>query len=458
MRNNFWIIWWARLFRGRVCRPRFAGLGVCRSRMLVVGAVFFGLVGVGACLFSGQQFKSVSTLIAKDLFSPIKPTCWQQSLSPAELSGLFDDNYFSTPPSVSVVTKASLADSELTVFTTINEKLQHKLLKLLRRYHPQLGAGVLINLQTGAIEAMAYYRHDDENGSILSPESGNLCLVSAFPAASLFKIVTAYGVLERKGVTRQTRFPVVGRHHTLYKYQLGLGKSRYRYQPVEVSFEKAFARSVNPIFGKFGIDYFSAPELLQLADTFAFNRPLVFDLSVAPSHIQSPETVYQRAEAASGFIKTTTISPLHAALIAGAPLLGEKLKRPYVIDRVIAENGSELFYHQECRSDFRLADNKACAELVKMMQATVKYGTAKKSFQHLRKRRSFRNWEVGGKTGSLDMPNCDRRCEWFAGFAQGRKSDRKVAVALVLVHGEKRTISSGYIAAEMLAEAMKNER
>ncbi|MEA3332513.1 MAG: penicillin-binding transpeptidase domain-containing protein, partial [Pseudomonadota bacterium] len=416
-----------------MCWPRFADFGVYWSRILVFGAVFLGLAVVGACFFPGQQFKSVSTLVAKDLFSPLKPTCWQQSLSSGELSGLFNDSYFSTLSSVSVVTKTSLADSELTVFTTINEKLQHKLLKLLQRYHPQLGAGVLVNLKTGAIEAMAYYRHADENGSILPQDSGNLCLVSAFPAASLFKIVTAYGVLERKGVTRHTRFPVVGRHHTLYKYQLGLGKSRYHYQPVEVSFEKAFARSVNPIFGKFGIDYFSAPELLQLAETFAFNRSLVFDLSVASSHVQSPETIYQRAEMASGFIKTTTISPLHAALIAGAPLSAGKLKQPYIIDRVTAENGSELFYHQECRPEFGLADNKACAELVKMMQATVKYGTAKKSFQHLRKRRSFRDWEIGGKTGSLDMPNCDRRCEWFAGFAGDRKSDRKVAVSLVLV-------------------------
>ncbi|MEA1922450.1 MAG: penicillin-binding transpeptidase domain-containing protein [Pseudomonadota bacterium] len=458
MRNNLWIIWWARFSWGGVSWFRLLKDGVPWARILFVGAVFLGLAGVVG-LLSTRQFKSVSMLIDEGCFSPLKPVFWQQSLNPGELSGLLADNYFSTfpPPSSPVLANSSnlLIGSELTVFTTINEGLQHKLLKLLRRYHPQLGAGVLVNLKTGAIEAMAYYRHADEKGSILPQDSGNLCLVSAFPAASLFKIVTAYGVLERKGVTRHTRFPVVGRHHTLYKYQLGLGKSRYRYQPVEVSFEKAFARSVNPIFGKFGIDYFSAPELLQLAETFAFNRSLAFDLSVASSHVQSPETIYQRAETASGFIKTTTISPLHAALIAGAPLSAGKLKQPYIIDRVTAENGSELFYHQECRPEFGLADSKACAELVKMMQATVKYGTAKKSFQHLRKRRSFRNWEIGGKTGSLDMPDSDRRCEWFAGFAKDRKSDRQVAVSLVLVHGEKRTISSGYIAAEMLAGALK---
>lgn len=428
--------------------------GVPWARVLIVGVVFLGLAGA-VCILPGRQFKSVPNLIYEDCFSPLNPSSWQQSLSHGELAELLPDSFFSVLPSLSVTGSTSVAGSNLTVFTTINEGLQHKLLTLLRRYHPQLGAGVLVDLKTGKIEAMAYYRNADENGSIIPLISGNLCLVSAFPAASLFKIVTAYGVLEKKGMTRHARFPVVGRHHTLYKYQLGLGKSRYRYQPVEVSFEKAFARSVNPVFGKFGIDYFSAPELLQLAETFAFNRPLAFDLPVALSHFQSPETVYQRAETASGFIETTTVSPLHAALIVGAPLSSGRLKQPYIIDRVTAENGGELFYHQEHQSEFKLVDNKACAELVKMMQATVKYGTARKSFKHLKKRKSFRNWEIGGKTGTLDMPNSARRCEWFAGFARDRKTDRQVAVALVLVHGEKRTISSGYIAAEMLAGALK---
>ncbi len=423
------------------------------QRILFAGVVFLVLTGF-VFLLVGRQTKLVPLLVAKDSFSPLKPDLWQQSLKPGELAGLLPDNYFSTPPPTTVIGSISKTGSSLTVFTTIEKKLQLSLLTLLRRYHPQLGAGVLVNLKTGAIEAMAYYRHADENGSILPKELGNLCLVSSFPAASLFKIVTAYGVLEKKGISRHTRFPVVGRHHTLYKFQLGLSKSRYRYQSSEVSFEKAFARSVNPVFGKFGIDYFAAPELLQLAETFAFNRPLSFDLPVSSSVVCCPETPYQRAETASGFIETTTVSPLHAALIAGAPLSSGMLPQPYIIARVIAEDGAELFYHQERQSDFGLVDKKACAELVAMMKATVKYGTASKSFRHLKKRRSFRNWEVGGKTGSLDMPDSDRRCEWFAGFARYQKIDREVAVALVMVHGEKRTISPGYIAAELLAAAM----
>ena len=443
MYNNRWLIWWARFYRG-------GGLRAC---IAVVGAVFLGLSGL-LLLFLGGPNKTVPLLVAKDSYSSLALPAWQQSRKLGELGNLLPDDFFSTTSPALLTTTDRESGSTLSVTTTIDEDLQSTLLKLLRRYHPQLGAGVLVNLQTGAIEAMAYYRNVDEKGSILPQESVNLCLNASFPAASLFKIVTAYGVLRRKGVTPHTSFPVVGRYHTLYKYQLGLGKSRYRYRPSEISFEKAFARSVNPVFGNLGIDYFPGDKLLEVADSFAFNRSLDFDLKVSSSVVLAPETDYQRAETASGFIKSTTLSPLHAALIAGAPIAPGNLKQPFVIARVMAEDGAELFYHQEQPAGFQLLDEKACAELVAMMQATVKYGTASKSFKYLKRKRSYKKWLLGGKTGTLDMPNCPRRCEWFAGFGRVLKGERKVAIALVLVHGEKRTISSGYIAAEILAQAL----
>ncbi|MBN2808943.1 MAG: hypothetical protein JXR80_05560 [Deltaproteobacteria bacterium] len=443
MRNNRWLIWWARLSRSD-------GL---RGGLLLGGAVLGLLLGL-VFIFSGRQYKSVPLLVAKDSFSPVRASAWQQALECSELDSLLPDNYFSTLPVEPVISRARETGSPLSVFTTIDAALQFSLLKMLKRYQPQIGAGVLLDLRSGAIVAMAHYRHEDENGSILPQESVNLCLDASFPAASLFKIVTAYGVLERDGVTRHTVFPVVGRPHTLYKYQLGLGKSRYRCQSTEISLEKAFARSVNPVFGKLGIDYFPDHELLELAEVFDFNRPLNFDLSVAASVVQASDTAFRRAETASGFINTTTLSPLHAALIAGAPLAPGALQQPFVINRVLSGDGAELFYHQDCPAEFQLVDKKACAELVAMMRATVKYGTASKSFRHIKRKIASRGWDVGGKTGTLDMAGCDRRCEWFAGFGRNLKTDCALAVALVLVHGEKRTISSSYIAAEMLAQAL----
>jgi len=440
-------------------------LGVFTGRSIVVCLVGLLLLGGVLLLFSLSSQKSVPQLVGESYpFAVLSsessgPTAaercaWQNPFNPADHPDLFPREFFTTLPFSSVLDEVTVAEQKIKVITTLDEELQSKLIKLLHRYHPLLGAGVLLDLETGAVKAMADYRQDGENCVVLTKEYGNLCLVSEFPAASLFKIVTAYGVLDKKKATRKTNYPVVGRHHTLYKYQLGLGKSRYRYRSEKISFEKAFARSVNPVFGKFGIDFFSADELVDLAESFAFNHPLKFDQPVLASRVVMPQTKFQQAETSSGFIKTTTLSPLHAALLAGAPLVVDNLPQPYFIKRVVAENGAEIYYHQPQKCDFQLHDKNACRELTAMMRATVKYGTARKSFRDVCRRRAFRKLNVGGKTGSLDMPTSDHRCEWFAGFGKNPKTGKMVAVAVVLVHGEKRTISAGYIASELIAAAL----
>ncbi len=417
------------------------------------------LVAVIFTLWPSSDQKRVPLLegdgypIPEKSVSTVAPS-WQQDFDPAEQSNLFPEKFFSGLPFSSEFMTSAAGGQKISVSTTLDKKLQYKTIKLLRRYHPQLGAGILLDLKTGAVLAMADYRNESE-GQILPEDCGNLCLLAAFPAASLFKIVTAYGVLEKKPVTRKTNFKVVGRHHTLYRYQLGLGKSRYRYRPSEISFEKAFARSVNPVFGKFGINYFSADELVKLAESFSFNHSIKFDQPVHESRIAPPQSPFQQAETSSGFIKTTTLSPLHAALMAGAPLVVNQLPQPYIINRVVSDDGAEIYYHQPQRCEFQLQDKKACRELVAMMRATVRYGTARKAFRDVKRRRSFRKLEVGGKTGTLDMPDNIHRCEWFAGFGKNPANGKMVAVAVVLVHGEKRTISSGYIASELIAASLK---
>ena len=445
MRNNYLLIWWVRLVDlVRAWRYLLAA-------GLVAGTVLLG----GILLLLGTSSKNVPLLVSENVCGLSGTQAWLQGLAPEELSGLLKASYFqrSSPPNrLTVVDRET--GSALTLSTTLDEKLQNRLIKLLHRYHPQLGAGVLLDLDSGAVLALGCYRNPEERGCIIPLTSANLCLCADFPAASLFKMVTAYGILCRRGVGRKSTFPLVGRRHTLYRYQLGLGKSRYRYRPEKVTLEEAFARSVNPVFGKLGIDYFPAPKLLELAAVFGFNRQLEFDLPLAKSVILPPKDDFGRAETACGFISTTRISPLHAALLGGAPLVGKDLKRPYLYQRIIDADGAELYYHQPAPAALQLANAGACRELVAMMRATVRYGTASKSFRHLKRRRIYRQWEIGGKTGSLDMPGCDNRCEWFVGFGRKRSNGRKYAVSVALVHGEKRTISSGYIAAEMLAAAL----
>ena len=372
-----------------------------------------------------------------------------QAITCTDLSALFDPKYFYQPaPPVDFCSTKD--DTPIRVHTTLEPALQHHLTVLLHRYAPLVGAGVVLDPTNGAILAMASYRHEGLAPDFLADGKDNYCLFGGFPAASLIKIVTAGAVLEKKGFTSYKTLPVSGRFHTLYKYQLGLKKARFKSQAV--SLEKAFSLSINPFFGKLGVQVLQETEFMETARDFLFNVPIEFDFPVDMSEIVVPDSDYARAEQACGFTNGTTISPLHAALIASLPVNEGVMMRPFLVERLENEAGVELFYRQ-LKVLSQPCGKKSVKGLQKLMRATVRYGTAKKSFAHLRRLRASRGWVLGGKTGTLDLPGRRGRCEWFAGYGENGK--RKVAVAIVLVHGEKRTISSSYVAAEMIKNALR---
>ena len=428
------------------------------SRLQMPGvrtAGFVLLLLLFCCLFlvGMKYFRMVRThaqvMVSSDVCLLSEQDHGGQVVTCTDLSALFDSGYFSqdSPP----VDFCSMeGDSPIKVHTSLDSTLQHRLNLLFRRYQPLIGAGVVLDPATGAILAMASYRHENLNPDILAEGKNNYCTYAGFPAASLIKIVTAGAVLEKKGFTSHKTLPVSGRFHTLYKYQLGLKRQRFKPQPV--SLEKAFSLSINPFFGKLGIKVLKEKELMETARELLFDVPIEFDLPVGTSKILVPESDYGRAEQACGFNTETTISPLHAALIASLPINEGKIMRPFLVERLESKAGVELFYRQ-LKVLSQPFGAKSVRNLRRLMRATVRYGTAKKSFAHLRRVRGSRNWVLGGKTGTIDMPDRRGRCEWFAGYGENGK--RKVAVAIVLVHGEKRTISSSYVAAEVIKNALR---
>ncbi|MCP6769290.1 penicillin-binding transpeptidase domain-containing protein, partial [Klebsiella pneumoniae] len=65
------------------------------------------------------------------------------------------------------------------------------------------------------------------NGKILSMVSydrenpdNNTCISNRFPAASIFKIVTAAAAIEKCGFNSESEISFVGGKHTLYKSQI----------------------------------------------------------------------------------------------------------------------------------------------------------------------------------------------------------------------------------------------
>ncbi len=440
LRNNYITIYWTRL-RPFVLSLRYKHrqkAGLLTGVLLAI--VIFGFFAAGV-----QQPSTDYTVFVNSTECNRSPVVkrYAVNLTKTAIASLFDENFFYNP-SPPVVFDKNTGDGPVTVFTTINPSIQKNLIGLFNRYSPLLAAGVVIDATTGAVLAMGNHTGNMQNETVLPGATGNYCLSARFPAASLIKIVTAAAVLERKGFDSVKSLPVSGQYYTLYKHQLGLKRARYRSKPITL--EKAFSKSINPFFGKLGIHYLTEKEFDEVAEAFLFNVPVDFDMPLGKSNTFDPDTQFERAELACGFNTRTTISPLHAALIAALPVTEGKIMKPYLVEKIIGFDNQDV-YTAGPETLSKPLSSSSVKGLYRLMQATIRKGTARKSFSHLKKSRHYGGWSLGGKTGAINLPGCQRRCEWFAGFAEN--GDTKLAISLVVVHGDLRKVRPSFVAAEI---------
>ena len=175
----------------------------------------------------------------------------------------------------------SIKDHRFLVETSLEEDLQNHLLESMDRKNSRFIGIVVMNANSGQILALAGFDKIDP--------TSNPCLLSRFPAASIFKIVTAAAAVEHCGYQADTRLHFNGYKHTLYKSQL---KDRINAYTNTLTFKDSFAQSVNPIFGKLGSLRLGKPILEQYAAAFGFNKPIDFELPIRPSHVAIDDKPY----------------------------------------------------------------------------------------------------------------------------------------------------------------------
>jgi cell division protein FtsI/penicillin-binding protein 2 len=313
----------------------------------------------------------------------------------------------------------------LTVHSSLNTEMQDYVLALLRRSKTEKAAVVILNPTDGRILVMASY---EKNG-----KKGNLCTKAIFPAASLFKIVSAAAALETAGFTPDKAVSYTGGKHTLYKRQLKKKRGRYT---TTTSFRKAFASSINSVFGKMGIYDLGRKAISEYANKFLFNHVISFDFPVEKSTIIVPEDDYGLAEIASGFNRQTLISPIHAALLASAVANKGTMMSPHFIDSVFDESGNLLFKSRPTMLTSPI--NSGTAESLKvMMGETVVRGTCRKAFRSLRRSKAFKDVELGAKTGTINDKLDRFKYDWIAAYALPREAGNGISISVLSIHGEK---------------------
>ncbi|HIC21759.1 MAG TPA: hypothetical protein EYO66_08085 [Gammaproteobacteria bacterium] len=321
-----------------------------------------------------------------------------------------------------------------TIHYNTDRVLRDSVNAIFEKYGPDYGMFVGLDPDTGKILALVNHRRKTK-------PAANFALQATYPSASVFKLVTASAAIDLGKVNADTVIPFNGKTTSLYRQQVLHHKDNQwtRHLPLKMS----FAKSVNSVFGRLGVQHVGGKALLDYAQRLGFNREIKSDVEISPSRLAlNLDNPWSIVEAASGWTQKTTMSPVHAAVLAAATINGGFIVQPSLVDAITDTNGIVLYADDEPYARQVFSESTA-HQLQNMMTLTVRKGSAKKSFNNFFTGK-MSNVEVGGKTGTLNGTDPAGTYDWFVGYA--KRGDRKLAYAVLCINKEKWYVKSAYVA------------
>ena len=333
----------------------------------------------------------------------------------------------------------------LRVETSLEMPLQRYMMDQLKTSTSRHIGIVAMEPASGRVLAMVSFDKGDA--------SNNTCTDNMFPAASVFKIVTAAAAIEKYQFDPDTPLTYNGRKYTLYRSQLKENRTKWTH---EISLKDSFAQSVNPVFGKIGALYLGKPVIDEYAHAFGFNSRFDFELPLPPSSMETSDEPYRLAEIASGYNRTTRISPIHGAMMASTVMNKGFLVEPTVIDRITDQDGKVL-YQGNSTAIRQTVRPEATEALARLMAETIRSGTCKKIFRGYAEDKVLSRLNIGGKTGSINNESQDTRYDWFVGYAEEKTGSKQIALSIVVGHEEYIGIRAARYARMAMKEFFRNE-
>lgn len=328
---------------------------------------------------------------------------------------------------------------------TLDPELQTEAQTLLKKYKPDYAAIFMYDVQTGEVLAMSSWQKSN-------PKAENWNLKATFPAASIFKIVTASAAVDHMGIKPDQKIAFNGGNYTLYKRNV-LSEKINKWTRF-VTLKEAFARSLNTAFGRLTLENLNPKALADYSERFLFNKNIITDFKFQQSTAVIPEgNDFALTQAASGFTRDNTLSPVHGAMIASTIVNKGSMVTPYIVKEVTDEKGN-VVYKPNLVKPIQVMTPESAEQIEQMMEQTVLAGTSRKAFRKLIKDKKFKEVEMGGKTGHLTGTNPKGRTDWFVGYAKD-SDNNTVALAAITVNIQKWTVKSSSLAEMMFRKHFK---
>lgn len=323
--------------------------------------------------------------------------------------------------------------------TTVYGSFQSEAFAALKQSRALGGAVVALEPLSGRVLTLAVFNQD---------ETAPVAFYwKAYPAASLFKIVTAAAALDRGVLEPASFLSYNGAPYLLTKRNL----SNKTYSWTEtVPLSEAFARSLNPVFGKIGIYLLGKKALEEYGSAFYFNRPAPSEIPFETGRLQVPDDAFGIAEIASGYNRRTTLSPVQAAWIAAALFSDGAAPAPWIVE-TLSQAPGEILYVRSGHPPIRFLPSETAEKLKVCMEETIRTGTCRNAFAPAQRLSHLKAVRFGGKTGNINNDEGTIKYDWFAGYGENQQTGQAVALCVMLLHGPTPGTRANRVAFELLS-------
>ena len=314
------------------------------------------------------------------------------------------------------------------VRTTLNAQLQETAWYALGdRY----GVAIAMEPSTGKILAMVSLPDYDPNTlpdeyqDILEDEESKVLLNQStqglFTPGSIFKIVTTLAYIRSGGRTADYSYYCDGSISLLTDE--GDSSSIRCYDGEvhgDVDLEASFAESCNASYANLGLNT-GVSNLRKTAQDLLFNQKIPSAFSTSTSSFKLDNNASEWMIGATSIGQgNTTITPMHAAILASAIANDGVFMKPYVIDSVENDEG-EVLRRSTPEVGGTLLSGSEAELMQSYMQSVVTEGTGYNL--------AWKDYSCAGKTGTAEVAGRGNNA-WFIGYAPA--DDPRIAVCVLV--------------------------
>lgn len=317
------------------------------------------------------------------------------------------------------------SDIVLTLDATVQYYVEKALSEMVTSTEAQGATGIVMDVETGAVLAMASSPTYDLNDPSAVYESGLASLVKdgqldladaqlrqwrnraindTYEPGSTFKVLTLAAALEEGVIDENTTFDCTGSIHVLDATIHCSNRAGHGHQTLE----QTAGNSCNPAFITYGLRL-GTEKFYRYMKDFGLVNGSGIDLEGEALGIFAPqETASELDLACYAFGQNFNTTPVALISAQAACINGGYLHTPYVVERVVDSEGNVLSSHDSTPVR-QVVSEETSAIVRRCLEYVVSSGTGRNGQVH--------GYRIGGKTGTADKGNTGEVVLSFMCFA-----------------------------------------